>query len=217
MKIRDRIKEFRRVNANEILPNPKNWRTHGKDQGDALRGVLAEIGFANAVLARETPEGLMLIDGHLRTETAGDAEIPVLILDVTEEESDKLLLTIDPLASMAGSNAKALGDLLDSVKTDNFAVGSMLAQLREQTIDFNAMKDSMDSTGKATILKTKEDYENSSVRQIILVFDVDQYALVNEALGDYCDKNGISSNTEAIVNLLQEQGYHVTTRQEDSD
>jgi hypothetical protein len=118
---------------------------------------------------------------------------------------------------MAGSNAKALGDLLDSVKTDNFAVGSMLAQLREQTIDFNAMKDSMDSTGKATILKTKEDYENSSVRQIILVFDVDQYALVNEALGDYCDKNGISSNTEAIVNLLQEQGYHVTTRQEDSD
>jgi hypothetical protein len=71
MKIRDRIKEFRRVPASELQPNPKNWRTHPLAQQDALKRILAEIGFADALLARETPEGgMMLMDGHLRAETA---------------------------------------------------------------------------------------------------------------------------------------------------
>ena len=102
MRLKDRIKEFRRVPAGELQPDPKNWRTHPKAQQDALRGVLAEIGIAGAVLARETPEGgLMLIDGHLRTDVMHDQEIPCLVLDVTEEEAAVLLATIDPLAAMA--------------------------------------------------------------------------------------------------------------------
>ncbi len=70
--IRDRIKELRRVKASELVPNEKNWRRHPKAQADALRGVLAEIGYADALIARETPEGLKLIDGHLRAETTPD-------------------------------------------------------------------------------------------------------------------------------------------------
>ena len=37
MKIRDRIKELRRVKASELLPHPKNWRTHPQEQADAMR------------------------------------------------------------------------------------------------------------------------------------------------------------------------------------
>ena len=67
MKIRDRIKELRRVSAGQLRPNPGNWRSHPQQQRDALRGVLAEIGYADALLARELPDGsLELIDGHLR-------------------------------------------------------------------------------------------------------------------------------------------------------
>ncbi len=46
MQIRDRVKELRRVPARELRPNPKNWPTHPPAQHDALRGVLAEIGYA---------------------------------------------------------------------------------------------------------------------------------------------------------------------------
>ena len=67
--IRDRIVGLRRVRADELIPNPKNWHRHPKAQADALRGLLGEIGYADALLARETPDGLMLIDGHLRAET----------------------------------------------------------------------------------------------------------------------------------------------------
>lgn len=132
MKIRDRIKEFRRIKASEILPNPKNWRTHPKAQKEALQGLLAEIGFAGAVLARETDQGLMLIDGHLRTETAADAEIPVLILDVDEDEADKILLTFDPISAMANADAVALDNLLREVQTSNEAVANMLTELAKE-------------------------------------------------------------------------------------
>jgi hypothetical protein len=130
MKIRDRIKEFRRVKANELLPNPKNWRTHPQEQRDALRGVLAEVGMAGAVLARETDDGdLMLIDGHLRVETTGDAPIPVLILDVSEAEADMLLATHDPLGAMAEVDPEKLEEVLSELNTSSDALRDMLEQL----------------------------------------------------------------------------------------
>ena len=75
--IRDRILELRRVAARELMPNPKNWRRHPARQAAALRGLLEEIGYAYALLARELPDGrLMLIDGHLRAETTPDQLVP---------------------------------------------------------------------------------------------------------------------------------------------
>src|SRR3989442_10062250 len=81
--IRDRISELRRVRASSLVDNPKNWRRHPKVQSEALRGLLQEIGYANALLVRELADGrLMLIDGHLRAHTTPDTEVPVLVLDV---------------------------------------------------------------------------------------------------------------------------------------
>ena len=111
MQIRDRIKDFRRVKASQLRPHPKNWRTHPAAQQDALRGVLAEIGYAGALLARELPDGsLELIDGHLRAETTPDMEVPVLVLDLDEREAAKLLALHDPLAGMAEANEEVLAD-----------------------------------------------------------------------------------------------------------
>lgn len=129
MKIRDRIRELRRVKASELLPNEKNWRTHSEAQANALRGLLAEVGFASAVLAYETPAGLKLIDGHLRGDTVGDAEIPVLVLDVDDAEAAKLLACFDPLGAMAETDVAKLDALLEDVKTDSPALQAMLNDL----------------------------------------------------------------------------------------
>ena len=123
LRIRDRIKELRRVRAQDLLPNPKNWRRHPQAQADALRALLGEIGYADALLARELPDSqLMLIDGHLRAETTPDNEVPVLVLDVNEEEADKLLMTLDPLAVMAEADSERIKTLLATVRTDDEAV-----------------------------------------------------------------------------------------------
>lgn len=133
MKIRDRIKELRRVPASELVPNPKNWRTHGTDQRDVLKGILADVGMADAALVRELDNGsLMLIDGHLRAETTGDAMIPVLVLDVTEAEADKILLTLDPLAAMAGADKVQLDSLIRQAELQAPAVEEMIAALADE-------------------------------------------------------------------------------------
>jgi hypothetical protein len=130
MQIRDRIRELRRVRAGELRPNPRNWRVHPAAQQDALRGVLAEVGYADALLARELPDGtLMLVDGHLRAETTPDAVVPVLVLDVDEAEADKILLTHDPLAGMATASDEHVRALLAEVRTESAAVRSMLDAL----------------------------------------------------------------------------------------
>jgi len=127
--IRNRVRELRHVRASDLIRNVKNWRTHPRQQLTALRGVLADIGYADALIARDTPEGLVLIDGHLRAETTPDAVVPVLIVDLTDEEADKLLLTLDPLAAMAEADRGRLADLLALVTTEDAGVRLLLERI----------------------------------------------------------------------------------------
>ena len=124
---------LRRVKASELAPHPKNWRKHSEAQAAALRALLAEVGFAGAALAYRDAEGrLVLIDGHLRRDECGDAEIPVLETDLTEEEAEKLLAAFDPLGAMAEVNDERLHALLDSIKTESPDLSALLQSLRPQ-------------------------------------------------------------------------------------
>jgi hypothetical protein len=128
--IRDRIKELRRVKASDLKPNPRNWRTHPETQRAALEGLLSEIGYADALLARELPDGsLELVDGHLRAKTTPEQVVPVLVLDVNESEAHKILTTLDPLAALATTDNAQLDSLLRDLETSNAAVETMLANL----------------------------------------------------------------------------------------
>jgi len=154
--IRDRIRELRRVPARELLPNPRNWRRHPREQAAALQGILAEVGYADALLARETPDGLMLIDGHLRAETTPDQDVPVLVLDVTEEEADKILLTLDPLAGLATVDKSDLRSLMDSVKFSSDDLAAVLQPLWPgQRPELRDLKDPPAQIDRARELKTK--------------------------------------------------------------
>jgi len=146
MQIRDRITELRRVRAGDLRPNPRNWRTHPPEQADALRGVLAEVGYADALLARECEDGsLELIDGHLRAETTPDATVPVLVLDLSAEEADKVLLSHDPLAAMAGVDRARLGELLGEFDTESDALADMLTDLAKSAARAEGLLDQNNS------------------------------------------------------------------------
>jgi DNA modification methylase len=78
------------------------------------------------LLAREQDGTLVLIDGHLRRSLDPDQVVPVLVLDVSAEEADKLLVTLDPLAALAGSDPNRLSELLEGVATSSAAVRELL-------------------------------------------------------------------------------------------
>ena len=105
--IRNRIKGHRRVRAGDLVPHELNFRLHPELQRSALLALYAEVGFARSLLAYELPDGrLKLIDGHLRRDMDPDMEVDVEVLDVTEDEARTLLLSIDPLAALAETQAQ---------------------------------------------------------------------------------------------------------------
>ena len=142
--IRDRIVDFRRVPASSLIPNPSNWRTHPEEQRAALAGVLESVGIVDAVIARETPEGLELIDGHLRQETL-TGDIPVIVVDLNDEEAAEVLATFDPLTALAGIDAGKLEGLLDGLTSESEAVDKMLADLKLDAGIFDEIDEDLDA------------------------------------------------------------------------
>lgn len=135
MEIRDRVRELRRVPASSIKPHPLNWRVHNDAQREALRGVLQRLGFAGAVLAVERDGALLCCDGHLRSEEMGQREVPVLVLDLDDDEVKTLLLTFDPIGGMATANKARLDELLASYSQQTAALDPALLNGMQKSLD----------------------------------------------------------------------------------
>ena len=134
--IRNRIVRHVRMRAGDLVPHPLNPRRHPDAQRRALEALYAEVGFARSLLAYERPDGrLQLLDGHLRQRLTPEMEVDVEVLDVNEEEARKLLLSLDPLASLAEQDSVVLEELRQQTTTQNDALANLWASIAaaEQT------------------------------------------------------------------------------------
>ena len=141
---RNRIAGSGEEPPDQLLANPRNFRRHPKHQQDALRGVLAEVGWVQDVIVNRTTGHL--VDGHLRVELAmreGATTVPVKYVDLSETEEALVLATLDPLAALAVADAESLDALLREVSTGDAAVQAMLADLaeREGVVDLRAAEE----------------------------------------------------------------------------
>ena len=118
MDIRNRIKGHRKVRARDLVPHEWNFRLHPESQRAALQAIYEQVGFARSLLAYELPDGrLKLLDGHLRRDLDPDMEVDVEVLDVNDDEARALLLSIDPLAALAETQAQLHDRLLELTPT----------------------------------------------------------------------------------------------------
>ena len=136
MAYRDRIKELRRVRAGDLQPNSKNYRLHGDYQKAVLSEAMERVvGVVDAVIARETASGsLELVDGHLRADLDPEAILPVLVVDLAEDEVDLVIATLDPIAGLAAHDGKILNELLDHISGDSAEMRRFLTELRPQDV-----------------------------------------------------------------------------------
>lgn len=128
--IRNRIVEHVQVRAGDLLPHPLNYRRHPAGQRAALAASYEEVGFARSLLGFRAAGGkIQLIDGHLRRDLDPDMLVTVEVLDVSEEEARKLLLTIDPLAALAEADQEALARLAAVTAADSPVLNDFWEQL----------------------------------------------------------------------------------------
>lgn len=110
---RNRIQRYGELSPDEIIANPDNWRTHPPEQLLALEGALESIGWVQDVLIN-TVTGHM-VDGHARVLLAKkhhQPSVPVKYVSLTPEEERQVLLTLDPITTLANANSEMLNRLL---------------------------------------------------------------------------------------------------------
>lgn len=130
--IQDRIVAFERIPASKLVANPNNWRRHPERQRRVMNQMLETIGFAGAVLVRDTGDGTYeIIDGHLRTDMLHDQDVPVLVTDLTADEALTLLATLDPLSQMATVDETQLEAVLRDVAQWNTDLQDTLATIAD--------------------------------------------------------------------------------------
>jgi len=106
----------------QLIENPANWRLHGAAQQSALADVLAEVGLVQSVIVNKTTGHL--IDGHLRVELAKESaqpSVPVVYVELSEEEERVILASLDPIAAMAGADTTKLAELLSGIEDPDLA------------------------------------------------------------------------------------------------
>jgi hypothetical protein len=119
MAIPIRIKELTIVPARDLVPHPKNWRVYPPSQRSALKSPLGELGYCDALVARQLSDvRFQILDRHLRGDLTPDMDLPVLLLDLSDMEAEKLVVTRDPLACLAEANRDASMPLLVSVESE---------------------------------------------------------------------------------------------------
>jgi hypothetical protein len=206
MDVRDRIKELRRVPAAELIPNPKNWRVHPEAQQDGLRAMLERVGYADAVIARETDAGLMLIDGHLRAEITPDAIVPVLVTDLTEAEADEVLATLDPLAALAEPDVDQLVKLLGGIEEPDESIQALLEDIGD-SYGFNATT-LLEQETQAAYQEQDERLQqyagsvDESLKALVLYFDPGRYDQVMEMALTIGEAKSLDTLADVVYDAL---------------
>lgn len=140
----NRIVGYAEESPDQLLANPQNWRVHSKNQQIALSGVLDDIGFIAPVIVNQLTGHL--VDGHLRVSLALRHEIPtipVVYVNISEQEEKEALSTFDPITNMASSDMKMLEGLIKDLDKVNDATKLLLGSVVHEA-NKKAVKDILD-------------------------------------------------------------------------
>lgn len=120
------VKFDRAADPATVQPHPMNARVHPDAQKAAMNESLDRVGWIAAVTANVRTGHLL--DGHERREEAlarGET-IPVIWVDIPEEDEAFVLATFDPIAALAEYDGAILAELLELADIETVDLTAML-------------------------------------------------------------------------------------------
>lgn len=202
--------KIKRVAIETLQSDPQNVRKHNTANLDSIRESLKKYGQVeplivdadNVVRSGNGRLEVMRELGYthvniLPTELKGKEAIAYAIAanrtaELAEWDDENLLAQLRMIAEMDG-------ELLLSTGFSEADLERLNEDLKAGVVESEASAEAMGEN----IAK----YESSAIRQIVLVFSMAEYTRVVDAFGRYCDQHGLSNNTEAVMHLLESNGY----------
>ncbi len=114
---KSRIVKLEEVDPRLLVENPKNFKIHPETQQEMMGGTLNAIGWIDTVIVNQNTGNM--IDGHMRVKLAiehGEKTVPVIYVDLTKEEEDNALASLDPIGTFAKEEKSKLQELLAGLK-----------------------------------------------------------------------------------------------------
>jgi hypothetical protein len=113
---RSRIVGHGEAVPSELVANPANWRVHPPRQRKALEALLDQVGWVRNVIVNR-------VTGHLvaLAVTRKEATIPVVYVELDEDEERLVLASLDPIASLAATDTAALAALAANFEVTDVA------------------------------------------------------------------------------------------------
>lgn len=211
--------EIKNIPVASLKPYANNARTHSESQVEQLANSIKQFGFNNPILVQED---LTVIAGHGRLAAAqklGMTEVPTITLKhLTPEQVRAYVLADNKLALNAGwDNEMLKAELLaiqEAGEIDLSLIGFDENDLKYLITDVGDVEQLCSNGERAlNINERKEGYDKSIIRQIILVYGMDEYNNVIDAFASYAEKFGLANNVECVNHLLESNGYQINSRQ----
>jgi len=120
--------------TDQLLANPLNWRIHPRHQQQALEAVLNDIGWVQQIIVNQRTGHV--IDGHLRIALAlrrNEPAVPVLYVDLTENEERVIIATLDPIAALAVADKDQFAALVSQIEATSDEVDGLLQSITQDT------------------------------------------------------------------------------------
>jgi hypothetical protein len=210
--------KIEQIEVEKLIPYARNSRTHNDAQVAQIASSIKEFGFNNPVLVGSDND---IIAGHGRVLAARKLEltnIPCIRLGhLTENQKKAYVIADNRIALNAGWDEEMLKiELADLKETeiDLSLLGFSEAELEMYSLAGKEIEQLHSEENRGTPADGADSLEDASVRQIILVYPLEEYTKVVEAMAQYAEKNALSNNTEVVNHLLETNGYDINSRVE---
>lgn len=207
--------KIEQINTSELKQYQNNSRTHSDKQVQQIAQSIKEFGFTNPILVDDNNE---IIAGHGRLMGALSLEMEkvpcIRLTGLTEKQKRAYVIADNKIAENSDWDFDILKSEVANLSEEDYdldilgfneeLIDSILEPIEEEEQEEIKPKES-----KPTANDSSNEYESSSIRQIILIYGSEEYTKVIESLHDYSQKNDLGSNTEAVNHLLISAGYEI--------
>ena len=188
-----------------LVPHPQNPNKHSDKQIGLLAKVIRHTGWRSPIVISK--KSGIIVAGHGRLEAAKLLNITQVPIDEQpfNNEADEYahLLADNRISELSDLSSSETSEILNKLKDDKFdlEITGYTEEEFEALLELSKPLDYANDPGdpQGTVEDKKEVYDNTSLRQITLIYDEDEYEEVLGLISRIRDVGEMETNTEAVT------------------
>ena len=191
-----------------LVPHPQNPNKHSDKQIALLAKVIRHTGWRSPIIVSKKTG--FVIAGHGRLEAAKLLEVTEVPIEEqtfkNEAEEYAHLVADNRIAELSNLSADLTLDILKKLKEDDsydLELTGYTDDEFEALLDLHLPLSHEGSEEDTSIADKKEVYDNTTLRQITLIYQEEEYEEILEKINEIREAKELETNTDAVTVALQ--------------